>query len=156
MAGSYVEGDAIAFNGIQVRVSGAPAAGDTFAVAPARHGKPVSDHGRSGGALDCRHAQRPRRAHRLGSNLNKALQQLDQGLTHVVDLRAEVGARLSAIDNAEQVREDTKFQLAGSLSDLRDLDYAEAISRMNQQMTGLQAAQAAYTRIGQMSLFDFL
>ena len=54
------------------------------------------------------------------------------------------------------MREDTKFQLAGSLSDLRDLDYAEAISRMNQQMTGLQAAQAAYTRIGQMSLFDFL
>ena len=93
---------------------------------------------------------------RLGSNLNKALQQFDQGLTHVVDLRADVGARLSAIDNADQVREDTKFQLAGSLSDLRDLDYAEAISRMNQQMTGLQAAQAAYTRIGQMSLFDFL
>jgi flagellar hook-associated protein 3 FlgL len=40
------------------------------------------------------------------------------------------------------------------LSSVRDLDFAEAISRLNQQMTGLQAAQAAYTRIGQMSLFD--
>ena len=40
--------------------------------------------------------------------------------------------------------------------ELQDLDYAEAISRMNQQMTGLQAAQAAYTRIGQLSLFDYL
>ena len=41
-------------------------------------------------------------------------------------------------------------------SELRDLDYAEAISRLNQQSVGLQAAQTAYTRIGQMSLFDIL
>ena len=39
---------------------------------------------------------------------------------------------------------------------MQDLDYAEAISRMNQQMVALQAAQAAYTRLGQMSLFDYL
>ena len=38
----------------------------------------------------------------------------------------------------------------------RDLDYAEAVSRMNQQLTGLQAAQAAYSRIARLSLFDFL
>ncbi|HYP80741.1 MAG TPA: flagellar hook-associated protein FlgL [Steroidobacteraceae bacterium] len=155
VAGSYVEGDAIAFNGVQVRVSGAPAAGDTFAVAPAGTESLFQTMDDLVAALTAGSATPEARA-RLGSNLNKTLQQLDQGLTHVVDLRADVGARLSAIDNAEQVREDTKFQLAGSLSDLRDLDYAEAISRMNQQMTGLQAAQAAYTRIGQMSLFDFL
>jgi len=155
VAGSYVEGGVIAFNGIQVGVSGAPAAGDTFAVAPAGTESLFQTMDDLVSALTAGTGTPEARA-RLGSNLNKALQQLDQGLTHVVDLRAEVGARLSAIDNAEQVREDTKFQLAGSLSDLRDLDYAEAISRMNQQMTGLQAAQAAYTRIGQMSLFDFL
>jgi flagellar hook-associated protein 3 FlgL len=92
----------------------------------------------------------------LGTDLNNALGQLDQGLNHVIDLRAEIGARLSALDNAENQREDMKVQLSSSLSDLRDLDYAEAISRMNQQLTGLQAAQAAYTRIGQLSLFDYL
>jgi flagellar hook-associated protein 3 FlgL len=43
-----------------------------------------------------------------------------------------------------------------SIGELRDLDYAEAISRMNQQLTSLQAAQAAYTRIAQLSLFDYL
>jgi flagellar hook-associated protein 3 FlgL len=155
VAGSYVEGDAIAFNGIQVRVGGAPAAGDTFAVAPAGSESLFQTMDDLVAALTAGSSTPEARA-RLGTNLGKALQQLDQGLTHTVDLRAEVGAKLSAVDNAEQVREDTKFQLAGSLSDLRDLDYAEAISRMNQQMTGLQAAQSAYTRIGQMSLFDFL
>ena len=39
---------------------------------------------------------------------------------------------------------------------LRDVDYAAAISRMNQQLTGLQAAQAAYSKISQLSLFNYL
>jgi flagellar hook-associated protein 3 FlgL len=46
--------------------------------------------------------------------------------------------------------------LQSLLSDLRDVDYASAISKLNQEYTGLQAAQAAYTRIAQLSLFDYL
>ena len=53
-------------------------------------------------------------------------------------------------------REDLDYTLAATLSSLRDLDYAEAISRLNQQAAGLQAAQSAYTRIGQLSLFNLL
>jgi flagellar hook-associated protein 3 FlgL len=41
-------------------------------------------------------------------------------------------------------------------SDLRDLDYASAITKMNQQLVGLQAAQQSYARISQLSLFDYL
>ena len=54
------------------------------------------------------------------------------------------------------LREDVNLTLSSSLSDLKDLDYAQAISTLNQQMVGLQAAQQAYSRIGQMSLFDYL
>jgi flagellar hook-associated protein 3 FlgL len=85
-----------------------------------------------------------------------ALTQIDQGLTRVGNLRSEVGARLSAIDSAASDRDALDDQLNVSVSDLRDIDYAEAISRMNQQLTGLQAAQAAYARIAQLSLFDYL
>ncbi len=70
--------------------------------------------------------------------------------------RAEVGARLVAVDSAASARADLDLELSTSLGDLRDLDYAEAISRMNQQLTGLQAAQQAYSRIAQLSLFNFL
>jgi flagellar hook-associated protein 3 FlgL len=77
-------------------------------------------------------------------------------MDHANDLRAETGARLSALDTAAAQREDLDYQLAGTLSSLRDLDYAEAVSRLNQQVAGLQAAQMAYTRIGQLSLFDVL
>ena len=42
------------------------------------------------------------------------------------------------------------------VSQLSDLDYAAAISTMNQQMLGLQAAQQAYAKISQLSLFQYL
>ena len=53
-------------------------------------------------------------------------------------------------------REAEAVDLQSLLSDLRDVDYAQAISQLNQQYAGLQAAQAAYTRIAQMSFFDYL
>lgn len=155
VTGTYVEGGSIAFSGIQVQVNGQPAAGDTFTISPAGTESLFTTLDDLVTALS-RGSDTPQLRARLGSDVNKALQQLDQGLNHVIDLRAEIGARLSAIDTAAQVRDDQGFQLDGSLSSLRDLDYAAAISRMNQQLTGLQAAQAAYTRIGQLSLFDYL
>ena len=89
-------------------------------------------------------------------NIGAAIANLDQALDRMVGVRAEVGARLSAIDSAAATREDEAVDLQALLSDLRDVDYAEAISKLNQQYAGLQAAQAAYTRIAQLSLFDYL
>ena len=85
-----------------------------------------------------------------------AIANIDQALERTIGIRSEVSARLSAIDQATNVRESEAVDLQALLSDLRDVDYAQAISQLNQQYAGLQAAQAAYTRVGQMSLFDFL
>jgi flagellar hook-associated protein 3 FlgL len=41
-------------------------------------------------------------------------------------------------------------------SSLEDLDYAEAISRFNQQLTALQASQQAFIKVQDLSLFNFL
>jgi flagellar hook-associated protein 3 FlgL len=154
-SGAYTSGGAIAFNGVQVSVSGAPAAGDTFTVAPAATesifatlDKLVTSLG--SGADD------PVSRSQLNTNLGGSLQQLDQTLDHAINLRAAIGARLSTIDNATASRQQLDDSLTGSLSKLRDVDYAEAVSRMNQQLAGLQAAQAAYARIAQLSLFDHL
>jgi flagellar hook-associated protein 3 FlgL len=86
----------------------------------------------------------------------RSLEQLDQSSDHLLGIRAQIGARLSSLDNAESAREDQKVELQRMTSELRDLDYAEAITRMNQQLMGLQAAQASYSRIAQLSLFDYL
>jgi flagellar hook-associated protein 3 FlgL len=46
--------------------------------------------------------------------------------------------------------------IATSQSQLQDLDYASAISRMNQQMVGLQAAQQSFSTIARLTLFNYL
>ena len=153
--GSYVSGGAIAFNGIQVTVEGVPAVGDSLAIAPAGHESVFKTVDDLILALS-RGADTPESRAQLGSDINKALGQLAGAMDHVVNLRAETGSRLSALDAAALHRDDLDYELDASLSGLRDLDYAEAISRLNQQVAGLQAAQSAYTRIGQMSLFEFL
>lgn len=154
-SGAYQDGGTISFNGAQVKVSGAPAAGDTFVIAPSAKEsmfKTLDDLAAALGA----NLQNPAERSQLYTDLGAGLQQIDQGLTQALDLRAEVGARLSMIDAATESRDNLDVNLAKSLSEMQDLDYAEAISRMNQQMVSLQAAQAAYTRLGQMSLFDYL
>lgn len=154
-SGTYQEGAAINFNGAQVKVSGAPAAGDTFSIAPATRESMFDTLDDLASALVVNPADPSDRSN-LYTSLGSALQQIDQGLNRVLDMRAQVGARLSMIDATTQSRESLDVNLAKSLSEMQDLDYAEAISRMNQQMVSLQAAQAAYTRLGQMSLFDYL
>jgi len=36
------------------------------------------------------------------------------------------------------------------------LDFAEAVSRLNLELTGLEASQKAFTRVQDISLFNFL
>ena len=88
--------------------------------------------------------------------IGASIANLDQGLDRVLSRCApEVGSRLSAIDQAASTRETEAIDLQELLSDLRDVDYAAAISKLNQEYAGLQAAQAAYTKISQLSLFDY-
>jgi flagellar hook-associated protein 3 FlgL len=88
--------------------------------------------------------------------MNVALEQLDRDEAQIHAVRSEVGSRLSALDSSEASREDFNVELQRNLSNLQDIDYAEAISRMNRQYMGLQAAQQSYANISQLSLFNYL
>lgn len=154
-SGTYASGGAIAFNGVQVQLTGTPAAGDAFTVAPS--GKQdifttinnlITTLGRPDDS-DAENAQ-------FATEIGGALAQLDRTMEHISTVRAEVGGRLSVLDSAADTRADRELDLQTALSSLRDLDYADAIGRLNMQLTGLQAAQQSYTKISQLSLFDYI
>jgi len=67
-----------------------------------------------------------------------------------------LGSRLQELDTAKGQNADEDLRLQRSVGALKDLDYAEAVSRLNMQMTGLQAAQQAYVKVQGLSLFNFL
>jgi flagellar hook-associated protein 3 FlgL len=48
------------------------------------------------------------------------------------------------------------LNLTTTLSAVEDLDYTKAITKMNQQMMALEAAQSSFAKISQLSLFNFI
>lgn len=153
--GTYARDGAIVFNGISISLSGMPAANDTFAVSASATEDLFTTLDKIIAALESNPLTDAERA-QFHSAMANAIQQLQTAGDHILGVRSEVGTRLSALETAENAREDLKVELQRMTSELRDLDYAEAISRMNQQLLGLEAAQASYVRISQLSLFDYL
>ncbi|HKS58102.1 MAG TPA: flagellar hook-associated protein FlgL [Steroidobacteraceae bacterium] len=153
--GTYTENSAISFNGANINMTGMPAQNDSFSLAHSRSEDIFTTLNTLAATLESSTATTADRAV-FNSSMATALQQLDQASDHLLSVRAEVGTRLSSIDNAQDALADRKVELETTTSQLRDLDYAEAVSRMNQQLVGLQAAQASYSKIAQLSLFDYL
>jgi flagellar hook-associated protein 3 FlgL len=151
----FVSGQSITFRGVTVTVTGTPAANDTFNVQPAQKLDVFAMLDKLATTLE-NASFTSGDAAVFKAQIGASIANLDQSLDRTVSVRAEVGSRLSAIDQATNSRESESVDLQSLLSDLRDTDYAKAISTLNQQYAGLQAAQAAYTRIAQLSLFDYL
>lgn len=154
-SGAYSPGSAIEWRGARVMVTGQPAAGDAFSLAASRREDVFATLDRLVAAVRAPSAT-PAEHARLANAIGASLTQIDRAGDHLLEVRASVGARLAAIDQADATRQDVDLELQSTLSELRDLDYAEAIARMNQQYAGLQAAQASYSRLAQLSLFDYL
>ncbi|WP_126453758.1 flagellar hook-associated protein FlgL [Sulfuriflexus mobilis] len=88
--------------------------------------------------------------------IDRVLGNLDSNLGNIIDTRASIGARLNSIDDQNNLNEASIIQVQTTLSEIQDLDYAEAISQLEQQRLSLQAAQQSFIRIQSLSLFNFL
>lgn len=153
--GTYTPGAAIQFNGASVTVTGQPAVGDTFRVEQSRSEDIFASIGEIISILRTPAGNATANA-RLSSTLSGSVQQLDQATDHFLGVRAQIGVRLATLESVDASREALDIDLASSLSDLKDLDYAAALTQMNQQLVGLQAAQLSYTKISGLSLFNYL
>jgi flagellar hook-associated protein 3 FlgL len=154
-SGPYGSGDAIEFKGVRITLTGSPIAGDQFFIDPSGSEDLFATFERLAAALEAPISDPTQRASST-NELNAVLAQLGQGQERLSGARAVVGARLSAVDTAAATRSVLREDVAKSLSQLRDTDYAEALSRLNMQMAGLQAAQQSVARLSRMSLFDYL
>ena len=85
-----------------------------------------------------------------------AITDIQSAMDNVLTVRAKIGARLNALDTQKEINEELILQSEKTLSGIQDLDYAEAISRLNLQLVGLQASQQAFTRVQNLSLFNYL
>ena len=78
---------------------------------------------------------------------------LQQGITNGL---GQIGADLSVVDLQTNVLDQVVLRLKTTRSDIEDLDYTEAITRMNKDQLALEAAQSSFAKISQLSLFKYL
>ncbi len=151
-AGTYNAGDSIAFNGISVPISGTPAASDTFTVAPAGKASVFSTLNGLIATLNNTSLNNGQ----IASQIATALQQIDGAVTNMSDVGASVGARINSITSAQSTEQSTQTNLQTQVSNLSDVDYAAAITRLSTEELSLQAAQQSYASIAKLSLFNYI
>jgi flagellar hook-associated protein 3 FlgL len=154
-SGAYQAGTAITFNGVQVSVNGAPAAGDTFTVAPSTNQDVFTSVQNLVNSLNGTITDSTSRA-RLNNDINQALSNIDRAMDKFTNVRAGVGARQNSLDNQKSANGDLISASQIALSSVQDLDYTEAATRLNQQLLALQAAQQSFVKIQGLSLFNFI
>lgn len=88
--------------------------------------------------------------------INIAIGALDSNLENVQSVRTDLGVRMNRVDEQQSLNENFNVRLRETLSGLEDLDYTKAITEMNLQMVALEAAQKAYTKTQNLSLFNYL
>jgi flagellar hook-associated protein 3 FlgL len=154
-SGTYTAGQAISFRGISVPIDGAPAAGDKFDVAPSSSRDIFATVSSLIDALNTPASSDAARTS-LHNKLGQALADIDQATNHVIATRSDVGSRSKALDDETSLGADFKVQLTTTLSNIRDLDYADALTKLSQQQLGLQAAEQAFAQTQGLSLFRFL
>ena len=148
-------GDSIAFSGIEVIITGAAGTGDQFNVAPSNYQDMFTSVENLANAVMMPADDDASRA-TLNNGINQGLLNVDQALGRILDVRTQVGSRLSAIENQRDTNAGYVLTAQQTLADLEDLDYAEALSRLSIQASVLEAAQASFVRTQSLSLFNFL
>lgn len=155
-SGTHAPGQALEFLGVRVTVDGTPAAGDRFQLEPATRGDVFGTLEELIGLVEAPRGAGAAGLARFATTMGGLQLNVSNALEHLLAVRADTGARLAGLEATAEARGELELELNTTLSSLRDVDYAEAISRMNAQLVGLQAAQQSYAQVARMSLFDYL
>jgi len=153
--GTMKAGDDLVLNGVRLHIDGKPAAGDTFEVSAATSRDIFSTLDSLIGSLKMDTGSAAKSAAQQNL-LQSGLRDVARASERMIDSRAAGGAQLKALDNAADMRESNTVTLKSTLSQMRDLDYADAISQYQLESTALQAAQTLFSQMQQMSLFNVL
>ncbi len=151
--GTMKTGDDLVVNGVRLHIDGAPAAGDSFSVTPSSSRDIFGTLDSLIGALEG-DTGTPQQLAVQQNALQSSLRDVARAAERMIDARAAGGAQLKTLDNAADMRESNGVTLKTTLSSMRDLDYADALSQYQLENTALQAAQTLFAQMQQMSLFN--
>ena len=152
-AAPYTSGQAINVDGMTFTITGAPANGDTFGIAPSTPtlsvfqtlDKAVADLSTPG-----------RTGYQIAQSNADSLTSLDSVMGVMQSSRALAGAVLNRIDSTTDRIANQKLASQTEQSDATDLDMVQAVSDFQNQQSGYDAALKSYSMVQRLSLFQYL
>ncbi|MGA2707552.1 MAG: flagellar hook-associated protein FlgL [Steroidobacteraceae bacterium] len=153
--GTYTSGQAIAFDGLQISLSGQPATGDSFDVAPSTNQSIFTTVQNLVNALQPPTGT-PGSPTQLSNSLADAINNINEALNQTSTVQASVGGRLNTITTQLSVATSQQTQLQTSISSLQSVDYATAVTTLDSENTQLSAAMQAFTLTQGLSLFKYI
>ena len=90
------------------------------------------------------------------ANTQRGIAEVDGLQEGVSNSLAQVGSDLSVVDLQTSVLDEVVLRLKTTRSDVEDLDYTAAITKMNKDQLALEAAQSSFAKISQLSLFKYM
>ncbi len=158
-SGSYSassgDGATISFRGASLSLSGTPAAGDSLQLQPSGGQDMFALIDKLAALIKAPQDSASQRA-ATQTQLQQGMVELQTAQQRLSEVRAGYGLRLNMVDDAIELAAAQGEHATQAVSSLRDLDYAEAITRLQLQMTTLQAAQQTFVKVQGLSLFDYL
>jgi flagellar hook-associated protein 3 FlgL len=90
------------------------------------------------------------------AKIQQGVADLTQMHNNLTLAQAQNGSDQSVLQAQLDVLDETTLRIKSTLSEIEDLDYAEAVTKMNKEMMAMEAAMGSFGKISGLSLFDYI
>lgn len=141
--------------GASVTISGEPAAGDSYAIAPSSSQSLFKTLATLIGKLENAPNDAAAQA-KFSADVGSALTNLGQAEENILRVTAAIGSRGNELTSLSSTNADVALQYQRNLSELQDLDWTQALSDITRKQTELEAAQKSFVSTSSLSLFNYI
>jgi len=88
--------------------------------------------------------------------IEQGIADLNQMHNNLTLSQSKNGSEQMVVQSQRDVLDETVLRIKSTLSEIEDLDYTEAMTRMSKEMMGLEAAMGSFAKISGLTLFDYI
>jgi flagellar hook-associated protein 3 FlgL len=154
-SGSFSAGSDLQFTGIDVRIDGTPAAGDNFTVQPGENTSIFQTAQDLISALETPQLGQPASS-QTRQQIANAIANLDGAQASVLSAQGSLGSSLSEIRTIDGQDNMQSTDAQVRLTNLQSANLPQVIASYSESVTALQAAELAFSRIQNLTLFSVI